>query len=96
MCENVFTRLVIKIFHSCHTSVVRVALMLHLCRSCSTLVALMLLMSHLCCTRAARVALVSLVSGTRVVKWTSMFEISNRIKKLFRLHGNIITVQLSN
>ena len=43
----------IKIFHSCRTRVVRLALVWHSCRQCSTCV--------------ARVALVSLVSGIRVV-----------------------------
>ena len=48
----------IKIFHSCRTRVVRVALVLHSCRQCCTRVALVLLVSHLCRNRVASVALV--------------------------------------
>ena len=74
----------IKIFHSCRTRVVRLAIVLysyrqcstrvaltsHLCQSCLTHVALVSLVSHSCCIRVARVALLSLMSGTLVVNQT--------------------------
>ena len=66
-----FTRAAIKIklFHSCHTRLVRVAFVSQSCRSCSTRVALV---SHSCLTYVASVAFVSLVSGTRVVNQTRL------------------------
>ena len=74
----------IRIFHSCRTRVVRVALVLHLrpqcstrvalvshsCHSCLTCVSLVLLVLHSCCISVVHVALVSLVSGTGVVNQT--------------------------
>ena len=54
----------IKIFRSCRTRVVCVALVSHSCCQCSTHVALAL---HSCCSCLIGVAFVSLVSGTRVV-----------------------------
>ena len=54
----------IKIFHSCRTRVVCVALVSHSCRPCSTCVALV---SHLCLICVVRVALVLLVSDIRAV-----------------------------
>ena len=60
----------IKIFHSCRTRVVRVALVSHPCRSCLTCVTLVLLVPYSCCICVVCVALVSLLSGTRVVNQT--------------------------
>ena len=59
--KYVFTSVVIKIkiFHSCHTLFVRVALASY---SCHTRVALVSFVSHLCCSCSARIALVLLVS----------------------------------
>ena len=45
----------IKIFHSCRTGVVHVALVSHSCCSCSTRATLKSLASHSCCIRVARV-----------------------------------------
>ena len=75
--KYVFTRVVIKIkiFRSCRTRVVRIALMSHSFCSCSTCVAPV---SHFCRTRITflshfcrtRVALMSLVPSSRVVNQT--------------------------
>ena len=75
--KYVFTHVVIKIkiFYSCRSRVVRVALVPYLChtrvtlvlQSCLTLVALV---SHSFCILVARVALLWLVSGPRVVNQT--------------------------
>ena len=65
MCKNnVFSRVVIKIkiFQSCCTRVV-----------CLALVSLVSLVSHSCWTCFVCTSLVSLVSGTRVVKQTRLF-----------------------
>ena len=48
----------IKIFHSCLTPAVRVALVSLVWHSCHTCVALVLLVSHSCCTHVTSVALV--------------------------------------
>ena len=45
-----------KVFNSCRTRVVRVALVLHSCRSCLTRVTLVWLVSHLCRSCRTRVA----------------------------------------
>ena len=73
-----------KIFHSCRTRVVCVAVTSHSCRQCSncvllvshsfhsclTSVAVLSLVSYSCYIRVARVALVSLVCGTCVINQT--------------------------
>ena len=46
----------IKIFHLCHTRIVRVAIVWHSCRSCITRVAHISLVLHLCSLCSTRVA----------------------------------------
>ena len=65
----------IKIFHSCCTRVVRVALESQLCCSCLTRVALVSHSFRTC------VVLVSLVSGTHVVKQTRSLRPATLLKK---------------
>ena len=55
----------IKIFHSCRTGVVHVALVSHSCCSCSTRVALV---SHWCCSCLSRATLKSLASHSCCIR----------------------------
>ena len=73
----------IKIFHLCHTRVVRVTLLSHSCLICIIPVSLLLQSRHLCCTHVSRFAL---VSGTRVVKWTISSEFKVYATKNKNIH----------
>ena len=88
--KYVFTRVVIKIkiFHSCRTHVVRVALVSHLCRSCLTRVASVALVLYSCRSCLALVLLIRLDQISLVTLWSSWMQ------KVWNFNGKLIQNKL--